>query len=353
MKERFERIDVFNMVKQYRGAIMGICGLALLFFHDWIITVSEFPVLGYIEKMLKRYGHYGVDVFFLLSGFGMAYALKDGSVRRFYQKRFRRVYVPFAQIMVVHFFLNDISLAETLSRLTGLDLFIKGIYARMWFVPALLFLYLLYPALHRVLEKAKSDTRVLLLMMAGVTVAGIAVDPILPSIYPSVISRILPFLCGVMTGRISKKQSVNWSGWRVMGMVFALAAASWLARMAYRATGLHMIDGIFMTFFSLTFVLAFAFAFALLDKKKHVVLAPVRWGIRFLSFCGMFTMEMYAIEDIYWNIADLLDAKLTYLQTNLIGLPLVILLSYLMYKANGLLWKKLDQRAAERAAVNR
>ena len=88
----------FLLVSKYRNAIMGIAALWVLFFHAWIpvmpaSTAGHFNLFGFIERYLKAIGYCGVDIFLLVSGLGLTFAIKKGSLLRFYYHFF--VYLPY------------------------------------------------------------------------------------------------------------------------------------------------------------------------------------------------------------------------------------------------------------------
>ena len=86
----------------------------------------------------------------------------------------------------------------------------------------------------------------------------------------------------------------------------------------------------------------FAGLFALLGSGA---LEPVfRWPIRFLSFVGTFTLELYCVHQwLYGKLHPLLEGRVSYLSINLITLPLLILAGYLLHLLHAAFWKAADR----------
>lgn len=70
-----ERVHGLDLISKYRGAIMGFAALWILFFHEWVTLFVNNQVGVNIEGYLKRIGFCGVDIFLLLSGIGLTFAI--------------------------------------------------------------------------------------------------------------------------------------------------------------------------------------------------------------------------------------------------------------------------------------
>ncbi len=67
-----------ELINKYRGQIMGISALWIIVFHTWYrLAVPETSpkLLYYAELAVTKLGYFGVDIFFLLSGIGLSYAI--------------------------------------------------------------------------------------------------------------------------------------------------------------------------------------------------------------------------------------------------------------------------------------
>ena len=87
-----------ELLSKYRKVIMGFAALWILVFHEWQMLSTPGTTAYEVEWYIKYIGFCGVDIFFVLSGIGMSYALKKERLLRFYYNRIKRVFVPFLVI---------------------------------------------------------------------------------------------------------------------------------------------------------------------------------------------------------------------------------------------------------------
>ena len=338
-----KRIDLSELLSRYRGAVMGICALAILFFHDWITTVSEFPVIGTIERLLKNYGYYGVDVFFLLSGMGLAYSMKkESSIKLFYLKRLKRVYVPYLEVLILKAFLEKWSVGAFLSRALCIEVFSRGIYTFLWFVQMILWVYLLYPMLHRLLEKSKNESVLLaaiivcVFVLEGLFASGIHKD------YHGLLFRIPTFLIGVWIGRMSQKRHIVCTVYQSTTCALTLVCAYYACGYLRMMKGVLVMEAVQLSAFAVLFACMFAVICAWIESQKSRIILIGKWGVRLLAFCGVFTLELYCLQEFHWYIAGPLEGKLTYLQIDLLCMMLLPLLAYLLNRINVMIWNGIE-----------
>lgn len=139
-------------LREGRTFVMGVAALMIYFAHFY-----AYADLGLPNKLFA-YGNWGVDVFLLLSGFGMCHSMtKSSSNSVFYWKRFVRIGVPYLIIAIPFCFFSDILVAQTADwGLFVLDvstlsywLFHRG----AWYVAMLAPLYLLVPFFRRLANR--------------------------------------------------------------------------------------------------------------------------------------------------------------------------------------------------------
>ena len=135
MQIKFDISDIST----YRSELMGWAILWIMMLH---FTFTQVKPLGFVAQ----YGFAGVEIFMMVSGFGLFYSLeKDGNAPRFYKKRLLRIFPAyyflgiFASLLLYH----D-SLPEYLFRYTTIGFWTGGLYAE-WYIPSIIVLYLLAP----------------------------------------------------------------------------------------------------------------------------------------------------------------------------------------------------------------
>lgn len=79
--------------------VMGFAVVGIYCAHVYALV----PVEGVVAAALSL-GNLGVDVFFLMTGFGMSYSMaRGGSAASFYVRRLVRVAIPYLCISVPHY----------------------------------------------------------------------------------------------------------------------------------------------------------------------------------------------------------------------------------------------------------
>ena len=119
---------------------MGFAALWIAFLHAtmWF----SFPVL----QVFKQTGYCGVDLFMFLSSFGLYYSYKHGGkgYLPFICRRLKRILPAYMLVGLVRSLVFRETIADMLLRLSTLSFWLKG-DTSMWFIAAILPLYLLSP----------------------------------------------------------------------------------------------------------------------------------------------------------------------------------------------------------------
>ena len=144
-----------------RRMIMGLAALWIALFHSSSLdflqseTLLRLHLAGTLD-FLQKIGNCGVDIFLFLSGYGLYHSLsRNGAVLPFYRRRFRRI-LP--TVLLVSIPVSAMLGAENLGEYSR-NAFLYGLFLpnctnwRFWYCSFLLALYLLYPLIHRVLER--------------------------------------------------------------------------------------------------------------------------------------------------------------------------------------------------------
>lgn len=137
-----------------KKAIMFLASLLILIFHFWIYVSSKTSPIFKYELFIRQICFIGVDIFFFISAFSI-YGVKKEEYISFIKKRFIKVYLLFIVFSFISFFYNKWSLKELILTISGISLFIKGGGAFLWFVPAIMLIYILLPLYSFLEEKNK------------------------------------------------------------------------------------------------------------------------------------------------------------------------------------------------------
>lgn len=131
-----------------------------MLFHVWLwCKMSGIQTTWWISLFDK--GALGVDIFMLLSAYGLQSSLEINPVGRFYMNRLRRLYPVYILFLLTLFFTFERScpfdwiVTQWLCQLTGLSLFkypdfFSCGFCFDWFTPAIILLYISFPVISRI-----------------------------------------------------------------------------------------------------------------------------------------------------------------------------------------------------------
>lgn len=101
MKNRGCRLSCrWKDISTYRSELFGAAILSVVLYH-YFIMFYEMEAPNKVIRIISKFynsavGSVGVDIFIILSGFGLYYSLsRRGSLSLFYRKRFQRVVLPY------------------------------------------------------------------------------------------------------------------------------------------------------------------------------------------------------------------------------------------------------------------
>ena len=283
-------------INKYRKQLMGVAALLIFLFHHWTTVIPQLlldhPTLAKISLFILTHGHCGVDIFFLISGIGLVWAADKHSVGEFYIRRVKKVFVPFLIAYSVLVPLTGGSFVRWLSLVSGYSFLFENMYSVLWFVPAIMLLYLLFPLYNLLLKKLKYTVAV----TAGFLVLWYLGARFLPIRYDLLgfYNRIPIFLLGVMLGRLEK------NGKFPKSRLFAAASIPLIVAGVFSA---HYIPTLCLALglvLGLSFILDLAHRARVSGRIADVLTAPLSYlGGTSLSFylVQMFTVRGIAYPD--------------------------------------------------------
>ena len=153
-------LNGFQILSKYRSAIMGIAAVWIFVFHEWIqLTDNQdtgIHIINFLERYIKAIGFCGVDIFLMLSGIGLTFAIGKGSLLSFYYRRIKRILLPFLAIAVIRWRLEHWETKYFIGNITGWRFYTENMYTFLWFVPAIITLYLLFPLYYKLFLAVKN-----------------------------------------------------------------------------------------------------------------------------------------------------------------------------------------------------
>ncbi|WP_026835445.1 acyltransferase family protein [Eubacterium xylanophilum] len=155
-------------ISKWRTEIMGISAIMILLCHS-VVAKVELPNI--VTKILV-YGNLGVDIFLLVSGFGMFYSCRyatatEGGYSKWLKRRLNRIIIPYIVILgpywIFDFVVNSRSTMEFMFRFTMLSFWTKHIGT--WYIAMLIPLYFIVPFWNKIFISVQNKWVLVLFMI--------------------------------------------------------------------------------------------------------------------------------------------------------------------------------------------
>jgi len=135
-------ISVDTCIRSYRSAIMGFATIMVLLFHQYTVNSSL------ILSVFSHIGHWGVDIFLFVSGFGIAHSLSKNSTIVFYQNRIKKIF-PICLIVGVFGFI----LSMMHGTIDWINLVPRLLCLNNWYVYTITIYYIFSPVILKIMQK--------------------------------------------------------------------------------------------------------------------------------------------------------------------------------------------------------
>lgn len=248
--------------------LQTIAAFQILIFHLWM------PLTGSVaEQFIIKTGYMGVDLFFFVSAYSLAG--REIDYKQFIKSRWLVLYGQFVFFVVLYSAVKrNFEAGRIIKALTFVDLFERGGGAFLWFIPAILLMYLFYP----LFLKWKLPWKVPLVL-----VVWIAAELFLYKVfsYSSIFvftNRIPVILAGYI---MSQKQPPSWTAWILIPLSIVL--------MYFGGFNVKLNVPVRDMFYVLAIpaVIALAIISSYIEK------------CRLLDILGGATLELYALQMIF------------------------------------------------------
>lgn len=261
-----------------KKSIMTVSALLILMYHLWIVQPQDGALYFF-----KKSAYIGVDIFFLLSAFSLAGRPKIATVKEygaFVWNRFLSVYLKYILFVVVALLYTRGSVVVAIKRIAGVELFEKFGGAFLWFVPAIMMFYLVYPLFRLCEEKNRMST------LLGITILWLAVSLFADNSYIFIVwNRIPIFLIGYYMyrwkDRLDRKRTRI-----VAGVVLMLVGYGLLYQFTFATkVSVPFTDVIYLI--AIPVVIGLTMLVSLVPENKVIL------------WIGSATLEIYAIQMIF------------------------------------------------------
>ena len=319
----YKRIMEIFKISKYRSQLMGLAILLVIFRHtrDFLATdiyINTFWGLGYC----------GVDIFFLLSGFGLFLGYKENDTAfGFWARRIKRIMPTYVIVNILFYLLmkefNPLLICFSIS---GFGFFCNKPYLE-WYIPSLMSLYLLFPFFMYVIKRYSKIVKTIVLMGIGV---GLVLELVLVSFQRPVmlhlfISRLPIFFGGILLGVIYK----NNSNFRLPALTIVMVSIISLVVEYYLQIKLSYdflwANGLFWLPFILIIPGIIIIFIYVLEKTSN-------WFLTMFDKLGKVSLEMYLLHLSFLNIyRQLIDEMFSNSYGSWIAIVITILFIIVVY----------------------
>lgn len=283
-----------------KRVLMGFAALLIFLFHFYIPLSSEGNIFAF--------AYLGVDIFFFVSAYSLG-KKEDIKFVPFIKNRLLSVYIPFVIFALISFFYKDWKIEKLLKVLCGLDFFEKSGGAFLWYLIAIMFLYLLVPFFSWLKGKIKS-LAFLILNLFWITTAFVLEYAFNFTNINILILRLPVFFIGFFYDEIKSLLKIK----SVDQMNVKQKVISALIDLCIVAVGIILIlcFGTKIKLNKPVTELYYIFAVpAVIGLFELFNLACLNWKFIVLEFLGKLTLEVYAFQMMFgYNVESFLLKKL-------------------------------------------
>lgn len=300
-----------------KKVIMSFSALMIIIFHLWINITKPNTNIYLIETYLRYIGYIGVDIFFFVSAYSLAKNEID-NYSNFIIKRFKKIYLKFIIFGVIAFFFNKWSFLKLLKIIFGIEFLTKGGGSFLWFIPAIMIIYILLPLYKKLDNKYKIITPIITIITYLILVITLSIND--KTTLLIFINRIPIILLGYYFSKLKIFEKLQKNN--LLYYCVALCLTIFGLLFNYYLYMNHFYLSYFQDIFYVLSIPLIIGVILLLDKIKVNKL---------FNYLGSITLEIYAIQMIfgYYLTGKLVKIINNSFLTNIISIVIVILIASL------------------------
>ena len=296
-----------------------IAAFQILFFHLWAPLTST-----QIEQFILKTAYVGVDMFFFLSAYSLAG--REIDYVPFLKDRVLKLYAKFAFfVLIMALFSKSFGVIRAVKSLTFIEFFQKGGGAFLWFIPAILIFYAVYP----LFLKWNSRFKVIWVLLIWLT-GSVFAEHVLSYTAVFIFTNRIPV---ILAGYLFKTYCTKNNNLRRSFIVLIAAGGLLLHMYGFKVRLNFPIKDMF-------YVLAIPSVLGLVTLSSYVKKYAVTESL------GSITLELYAVQMIFgqrilifaYNIFNK-NALLTNIFVTGVMLLLTYIISYVIKRGERLIIK--------------
>ena len=317
-----------------RGVLMGISALLIAFFHCYSYKFGS-GLLGDIFLYMRKTGNIGVDIFLILSAIGLYFSFsKDDNIKKLYKKRVIRILPSFLIVGAIYYLYRGVNVKDFINNMLLISFYING-NRDFWYFSLIIVLYLLYPILHKIIDKYDIWG---LLSLLFITVLGTILlynfDYTLYQRIEIALTRVPIFIIGIYLGKsVLNKEEIPVYSMFIFLVIFIISNLLLF--------GFHFKYYIFVRyiygFLALSIVFLISYLHLIINSKLLT---------KIFEFFGLYSMEIYLIfEKLALEVRKVYTVKNNFIFYTIMFI-ITMILSYIVKKICSFSFKKKENKAA-------
>lgn len=282
----------------------------ILIFHLWI-NITSFRIESYIREMCII----GVDIFFFISAYSIS-KRKIINYKEFLVNRFINIYLKFILLTIIYGVYKKIDIVLFIKIILGIELFENGGGSFLWFIPAIMIVYILLPLYKKIDNDRFVFPTVCIVYFISVISLSLLTDINTIFIF---LNRIPIILCGYYFAKYNIPEKLGKKSYYILASILTICGL-----------GLNYI--LFITrikviwFYDINYIINIPLIIGIIllfDKIK---------SNKLFDAIGNSTLEIYGLQMIFgFKIANVIYSTTNgRLLTNIFVIIVIIILSILL-----------------------
>lgn len=327
-------------LSKYRGVLMGLQALLIVFFH-FTETCKSYDVhfSGFISFYYTYIRSSGVDVFLLLSGMGLYFSWKKHpDYKSFLSKRLRKILPAYFMVAIpvwvwLDFVYFKTGVIDFLKDLFFVTFFTDGTRT-YWYVLLIIICYLIFPFFYRIVEGSKdkvSELMNVLTICTSLTLFTVMIQLYHSTLYKTIslaLFRMPFFIIGILIGKYvyEKRKIPKHHIYVMLGMAILFLGPLDFANV-------KILGFYFRALLNLSFCFLLVLFLGYLSRKKNkLCTGGYKAILKTLNWFGKYTYEIYLVHISVRRIMNLLGYEICYIKYVPVWLLLSLVLSVVLKK---------------------
>lgn len=278
-----------TMIGKYRTYLMGLAILWIMLYHG-----PAWNIIGL--RQIQETGYSGVEIFLLLSSYGLYYAWnREPEPKLFYRRRIVRIIPYYLPVLSARIFWDAIICGGGVKELLHPSFWWHHAYFRLWYVPFIIFLYAITPLYLKIFKKDPKKVTVIGILAAFIfSYIGYGISSLFIAT-----ARIPVFLLGFYPAYLAKEKKDRKRNPLVLLIIVIIAYG--LQIILLEAFDHQMLAECGLMWFplfagALPLLLLGCRCMDALKLEKHSMLE------KGLSYLGEHTLELYLLHQLIYEI---------------------------------------------------